>query len=144
MVVMMENEGAGNIIGNPALPFVTSLADDYGSATQSYALAHPSLPNYLAIVSGSNQGITQDQPPSSGNFPGVPTLADQLASAGVREKTYAENLPADPTNDAGLYAVRHNPWEYFPNTKITVADASTMTSDLNSPSPPTSSGTRPT
>ncbi len=136
MVVMMENEGALDIIGNSALPYVTSLATDYGSATRSYAFAHPSLPNYLAIVSGSNQGVTQDQPPSSGNFPNVPTLADQLAAAGFSEKAYAENLPADPTADAGLYAVRHNPWEYFPNDKIAVADASTMTGDLDAANPP--------
>jgi len=136
MVVMMENEGASNIVGNPALPYVTSLATDYGSATRSYALAHPSLPNYLAIVSGSNQGVTQDQPPSSGTFPHVATLADQLAAAGFSEKAYAENLPPDPTVDSGLYAVRHNPWEYFPDAKITVADASTLTTDLDSPDPP--------
>jgi len=132
----MENEGALDIIGNPALPYVTSLADQYGSATRSYALTHPSLPNYLAIVSGSDQGVTQDQPPSSGSFPDVSTLADQLAATGFTEKAYAENLPADPTDDAGLYAVRHNPWEYFPHAEITVADPSTMTSDLNSADPP--------
>ena len=132
----MENEGALNIIGNPSLPYVTSLATDYGSATKSYAFAHPSLPNYLAIVSGSNQGVTQDQPPSAGNFPNVPTLADQLAAAGFSEKAYAESLPTDPTDDAGLYAVRHNPWEYFPHAKITVADASTMIGALDATNPP--------
>jgi acid phosphatase len=136
MVIMMENEGASNIIGNPALPYVTSLANDYGSATNSYALAHPSLPNYLTIVSGSSQGITGDQPPSAGKFPKVPTLGDQLAAAGVSERAYAENLPAQPTLDAGVYAVRHNPWEYFPNARIAVVDASTLTGDLNSPNPP--------
>ncbi|MDR3649080.1 MAG: hypothetical protein P4L20_08320, partial [Acidimicrobiales bacterium] len=56
MVVMMENEGSGQIIGNPAVPFINSLASTYGSATESYAIAHPSLPNYLDIVSGSTQG----------------------------------------------------------------------------------------
>jgi len=136
MVVMMENEGAINIIGNAALPYVTSLAADYGSATRSYAFAHPSLPNYLAIVSGSNQGVTQDQPPSAGSFPNVSTLADQFAAAGFSEKAYAENLPTDPTDDSGLYAVRHNPWEYFPHTKITVSDASTLTGALDAANPP--------
>ena len=38
--------------------------------------------------------------------------------------------------DAGVYAVRHNPWEYFPNAKIGVVDASTLTDDLNAPNPP--------
>jgi hypothetical protein len=63
-------------------------------------------------------------------------LADQLATAGVSERAYAENLPARPTLDAGVYAVRHNPWEYFPNAKIHVADASTLIGDLNATSPP--------
>ncbi len=136
MLVMMENEGATNIIGNPALPYVTSLANDYGSATQSYTLAHPSLPNYLDIVSGSNEGVTDDDAPSAHSFPTVPTLADQMVTAGYSITAYAENLPADPTNDSGLYAVRHNPWEYFPNTPITVKDASALIPDLNSASTP--------
>jgi hypothetical protein len=136
MVVMMENESNSNIIGNPALPYVTSLATDYGSATQSYALTHPSLPNYLEIVSGSNESVTDDDPPSSHSFPTIPTLADQLVAAGDSLGAYAENLPADPTNDSGLYAVRHNPWEYFPSTPIKVQDASALIPDLNSASAP--------
>ena len=144
MVVMMENEGSGQIIGNPAVPFINSLASTYGSATESYAIAHPSLPNYLDIVSGSTQGVTVDQPPSSGSFPGVTTLADQLAEAGFSETAYAENLPTDPTNDSGLYAVRHFPWVYFPGTKITIADASTTTRISTVLTRRTSSGTRRT
>jgi hypothetical protein len=136
MVVMMENESNSDIIGNPALPYVTSLAADYGSATQSYALTHPSLPNYLEIVSGSNEGVTDDNPPSSHSFPTVPTLASQLVAAGYSCDAYAENLPADPTNDSGLYAVHHNPWEYFPSAPITVKDASALIPDLNGSSPP--------
>ncbi len=87
-------------------------------------------------MSGSNQGVTDDDAPSAHSFPTVPTLADQLATVGYTEKAYAENLPANPTLDAGLYAVRHNPWEYFPDTRITVANASTITGDLNAPNPP--------
>jgi len=137
MVVPMENEGAGNIIGNPALPYIDSLASTYGSATDSFAYAHPSLPNYLAITSGSNQGVTVDEPPSSSGIFSVPTLGSQLLRAGYSAKAYAENLPSDPTNDSGLYAVRHNPWEYFATADtLPVADASTLSSDLNSPSAP--------
>ncbi len=135
MVVMMENEGAGNIIGNPALPYVTTLATDYGSATKSYALGHPSLPNYLAITSGSNQGVTVDEPPSSSGVFSGPTLADQLRSAGISQEAFAENLPADPRNDAGLYAVRHFPWEYFTSPPPS-ANASTAMGVLNSSSAP--------
>jgi len=136
MVVMMENKNYSEVIGNAAQPYVNSLASDYGSATNSHALAHPSLPNYLDIVSGSNQGVTDDNDPSSHSFPGSQTLADQLAAVGISEKAYAENLPSRPALDAGLYAVRHVPWEYFPGTRITLADASIMTTDLNSVNPP--------
>jgi acid phosphatase len=132
----MENKNSSEVIGQSDQPYTNSLANTYGLATQSYAFGHPSLPNYLDIVSGSNQGVTDDNPPSSHSFPGAQTLADQLAAAGISEKAYAENLPADPTNDSGEYAVRHVPWEYFPNAKITVANASSLTSDLNGSSPP--------
>ena len=137
MVVMMENKNYSDVIGQSNQPFTNSLATQYGLATQSYAVNHPSLPNYLDIVSGQDpSNSTDDGPPSSHTY-SFPTLADQFATAGTPEKAYAENLPADPTNDSGEYAVRHFPWAYFPgSTSMPVADASTLTTDLNSSSPP--------
>lgn len=136
MVVMMENKSYSEVIGQASQPYTNSLATNYGLATQSYAFGHPSLPNYLVLVSGSNQGVTDDNDPSSHTFPGVATLADQLASAGLTEKAYAEDLPSVPTTDSGEYAVRHFPWEYFPGTKMPVSDASSLLADLDSASPP--------
>ncbi len=138
MIVMMENQNFSDIIGSPALPYTNSLASQYGLATQSYAYVPGSLANYLEIVSGSNQGVNDDLPPSAHSFPGVQTLADQLVAAGDTVAAYAESLPADPTNDSasGLYDVKHNPWEYFPSAPITVKDASALIPDLNSASPP--------
>ncbi len=136
MVVMMENQGYSQIIGQSALPYANQLAQQYGLATRSYGFAHISLADYLELVSGSNEGVTDDLPPSAHSFPVVPTLADQLAAAGYRVGAYAENLPSDPTNDSGLYAVRHNPWAYFPNAAITVKNSSALIPDLNSASPP--------
>ena len=135
MVVMMENEGYSQVVGGSSTPYITSLADDYGIATQSYALTHPSLPNYLDLYSGSNQGVTVDEPPSSSGVFNVPTLESQMAAAGIPMKAYAEDLPADPTNDSGSYVVHHNPWEYFTDPPP-LADATTMVSDLNSAAPP--------
>ena len=146
MIVMMENESASSVIGNSQMPFTNSLATDYGDATNSFAMAHPSLPNYLTLVSGSAQGVTQDQPPSSGSFPNAPTIANQLSSAGLTVGAYAENLPSDPSNDGGasdssgnpIYAVRHAPLGtgYFPHDGVTIKDASTLTGDLNGSSAP--------
>ena len=132
----MENKGISQVIGQADQPYTNSLARDYGSATDSYAMYHPSLPNYLDIVSGSNQGVTDDNPPSAHRFPGVPTVADQLVSAGFSAQAYAEDLPADPTASVGEYAVRHVPWEYFPDAKITLVDASTLDTDLDAPDAP--------
>jgi acid phosphatase len=136
MVVMMENKNFSEVIGKSDQPFTNSLADHYGLATQSYAFGHPSLPNYLTIISGSNQGVTDDNDPSSHSFPGVKTIADQLSAAGFTARAYAEDLPGNPATSSGEYAVRHVPWEYFPGTAITLKDASTMVADLNGASPP--------
>jgi hypothetical protein len=137
MVVTMENQNYSDVIGQSTQPFTNSLATHYGLATQSYAVNHPSLPNYLDIVSGQDPSNSTDDGPPSVHTYSFPTIADQLAAAGIPEKAYAENLPADPTNDSGEYAVRHFPWEYFPGSaSMPVADASTMTADLNSSSPP--------
>jgi phosphatidylinositol-3-phosphatase len=137
MVVMMENKNYSQVIGQKrSQPFTNALAKDYGLATESFAFGHPSLPNYLTLVSGSNQGVTDDNDPSSHSFPGVQTIADQLAAAGYSAGAYAEDLPANPATDSGEYAARHVPWEYFPSTAITVKDASALSSDLNSANPP--------
>ena len=136
MIVMMENQDYSDVIGNPALPFINNLASHYGLATQSYSFAHPTLPNYLEIVSGSSQGVTSNVLPSSDSFPAAPTLADQLVSEGYSVAAYAENLPADPTIDSGLFRVVFLPWEYFPSAPITVKNSSDLIPDLNGPSAP--------
>jgi len=60
-VIMMENHGTDEIIGNAAdAPYINSLAQTYGVATAYYGVTHPSLPNYLAAISGSFQGIWDD------------------------------------------------------------------------------------
>ncbi len=135
MVVVMENKNYTDVIGQSTQPVTNSLATGYGLATQSYALFHPSLPNYLDLVSGSNQGVTVDEPPSSSGIINRPTLATQLATAGFSVKAYAENLPTDPTNDSGEYAVRHFPWEYFASP-LTGTNSSQLTTDLNAATPP--------
>ena len=136
MVVMMENKNFSDVIGQKDQPYTNALADGYGLATRSYGFGHPSLPNYLTLVSGSNQGVTDDGDPSSHSFPSTKTVAGQLSDAGFTARAYAENLPANPRTNSGNYAVRHVPWEYFPNTPMSVRNATTLTSDLNGASPP--------
>src|SRR5260221_13720018 len=59
--IMMENHGYSQIIGNNAdAPYINSLAAKYNVATDFHGVTHPSLPNYLAMLSGSHQGIWDD------------------------------------------------------------------------------------
>ena len=136
MVIVMENKNFSEVIGQANQPYTNSLASNNGLATSSYSMVTGSLPNYLALVSGSTQNNTDNVTPTQKAFPNTQTLADQLATAGFSSKAYAENLPANPNAAAGQYEVIHFPWLYFPNAQIPVADASSLLPDLNSSSAP--------
>ena len=56
----MENQGYTSVVGNSHAPYINSLIAKYGLATNYHGVAHPSQPNYLALFSGSTQGITSD------------------------------------------------------------------------------------
>ena len=63
-VIMMENHGYGEIRNNPNAPFINQYANSAGLANNYYAVAHPSLTNYLETVGGSNFGVLDDNPPN--------------------------------------------------------------------------------
>jgi len=63
VVVIMENHGYSQIIGSSSAPYINSLANANALMTQSFAIGHPSEPNYLELWSGSNQGVTDDSCP---------------------------------------------------------------------------------
>ena len=60
VVVVFENHEASSIAGNPDAPTFNALARHYATLTDYTAVTHPSLPNYLALVSGSTHGIRTD------------------------------------------------------------------------------------
>jgi len=62
-VIMMENHGDAEVIGNPNMPFTNRLAAKASRAANYYAVAHPSLTNYLETVGGSNFGVLNDHSP---------------------------------------------------------------------------------
>src|SRR6185295_19614920 len=80
VVVIFENRAFGKIIGKPAAPYVNALAGKGALFTQSYGIAHPSQPNYLALFSGSTHGVTDNK--CGHTFAGVPNLGRQLLDAG--------------------------------------------------------------
>lgn len=74
-VIMMENHGYAQIIGNPSAPFANSYAKSANAATNYFAIAHPSLNNYLEVVGGSNFGVHSDNNPDWHNSNCVTNLS---------------------------------------------------------------------
>lgn len=112
VIVMEENHSYSEIIGSSDAPYINSLAAQGASFTQSFAIAHPSEPNYLALFSGSTQGITGDVCPLS--FAGA-TLGSELLAAGKSFTGYADGLAAAGSTvcSAGEYDRNHVPWTNF-------------------------------
>jgi acid phosphatase len=111
LVVVEENHSQSSVLSG--MPYLASLADTYGQTRTYQAIAHPSLPNYLAIIAGSTFGVTDDQPPADHPVPGASVLDLAIAKAATA-KAYIEDMPGPCTLvSSGDYAVKHNPWAYF-------------------------------
>ena len=112
--IVMENKTYSQIIGSSNAPYINKLADQCGLATSFYAETHPSLPNYIAMTSGSTQGITDDNGPSSHPLT-APSIFSQL-NTGWR--SLEESMPSNCyLSNSGQYAVKHNPAAYFTNIR---------------------------
>jgi len=113
-VVVEENRPYADIIDKSAAPYLNSLAAGGALFTQSFAVTHPSEPNYLALFSGSTHGLTDDSCPHSYT---APNLASQLIGVGLSFAGYSESMPSDGFSGcgAGPYARKHNPWVNFSN-----------------------------
>jgi acid phosphatase len=111
-VVVLENLEYGQVIGSSSAPYVNGLAERNALATRSFAISHPSLPNYLALTGGSTFGIESDCTDCSVAGSG---LAGQLDGKGLSWKAYMENLPHPcfKGSDAGAYVKRHDPFVYY-------------------------------
>src|SRR5215475_3754205 len=92
VIVIEENHSFSSIIGSSQAPYINGLANQGALFTQSFAVTHPSQPNYLALFSGSTQGITNDSCPHT--FAGD-NLGHQLIAAGLTFAGYSESLPSD-------------------------------------------------
>ncbi len=111
-VILMENEEYSSIIGSSSTPYINGFARRFASAQSSFAITHPSLPNYLALTGGSTFGIHDDCTDCS--VPGA-GLAGQLQSHRISWKAYMENMPGPcfTGGSAGEYAKRHDPFMYY-------------------------------
>ena len=94
LVVVEENHSQSSALSG--MPYLASLADTYGQSGAYRAVAHPSLPNYLAIIGGSTFGVTDDQPPADHPVPGASVLDLAIAKAATA-KAYIEDMPGPCT-----------------------------------------------
>lgn len=113
--VVLENHSFGQVVGGPGsparrrAPYLNALARSCGLATDYHAISHPSLPNYLALVSGRTGGVATSCTPARCPQDRA-TVFDRVGSWAL----YAESMPAPcRRSDAGRYVVRHNPPTYF-------------------------------
>jgi hypothetical protein len=116
VVIVLENKETGAVLGSVNAPTINAFARRSAVLTQYFAIAHPSLPNYLALVSGSTHDITSN---CTKCVVSAKNLVDTIEAAGKTWKTYAEDLPK-PGSDvagAGAYVKRHNPLLYFADVR---------------------------
>jgi hypothetical protein len=113
VLVMFENKASSQITASSA-PYFQSLAAQGANFSQSYAITHPSQPNYIALFSGATQGVTNDDCPKtfSGN-----NLGAQLIAAKLTFKGYSESMPSNGYTgcSSGTYRRKHNSWVDFSN-----------------------------
>ena len=129
VVVVEENQDFHDILGAGTVPpplwsvippsqlamapYIRKLANQGASLVNMFAETHPSQPNYLALFSGSTQGVEGDTPPATPFT--APSLGGQLLARGISFAGYSEDQPAAGFmgEKSGHYARKHNPWSDF-------------------------------
>jgi phosphatidylinositol-3-phosphatase len=116
VLMVLENEDYQKIVDSPEMPLLNALANKYVLLTNYFAIRHPSLPNYISLVSGDTQGISSD---CRDCFVDQPNLADLIEKSGKTWKAYQEDMPsACFLGDADPYAQKHNPFIYFNSIRL--------------------------
>jgi len=119
VIVIFENKEFDKVIGNPQMPVFNRLAQEYTLLTGHYAVAHPSLPNYIALTGGDTFGIDSD---CRDCFVNAPSLPDLIEQSGRTWKTYQEDMPSPCfLGNKGDYAQKHNPFVYFDPIRLDAA-----------------------
>jgi acid phosphatase len=124
VLVIEENRAFGEIIGSADAPYINELAKQGALFTRSYAIGHPSEPNYVALFSGDTQGVQDDSCPHRYD---KPNLASALLQQQLSFAIYSENMPTEGFEGCAspdkLYRRKHNP----------VPDFSDIPAGLNKP-----------
>ncbi len=132
VLVIMENRDYSLVIGSSQAPYINgTLVPEAALMTNSHAVTHPSQPNYLALFSGSTQGVTNDSCPHTFSSANV---GAELLAAGKSFAGYSESMPSNGYTgcSSGEYARKHNPWVDFSG----VPASSNLVYDGFPPAPP--------
>ena len=129
-VIVMENTGLARAMRSGA---IAALAARSLSATSYHAVSRPSLPNYLAMTSGSTWDISDDSyhPLPSGG------IGTQLTAAGIPWRAYMEGMTAAGCMRSPYpYALKHNPFAYYGGAcPDNVVPFEALDADLAGPTP---------
>lgn len=128
-VIVLENTSYQQAL---AQPYLSSLASQYAVASNYHSVANPSLPNYLAMTSGSTWSVSDDGyhrlPPTG--------LGNQLSASGIAWKGYFEGFTGDCFNSPYPYALKHNPFAYYGGQcPANIVPMSQLATDLNGDAP---------
>jgi hypothetical protein len=125
---MLENHSFGQVTGNPAMPYLNSLATAHGLAANYFADAHPSIPNYFMLTTGNTETIDD-------NFTGTITDDNIVRALGGSSKTwkaYIESIPSTGYlgGNSGTYLKRHNPFAYFSDVNASTPAAAAQAANM--------------
>ncbi len=141
VVIVMENQASSDLAGNPSAPWITHAAKTYGYAANYFSVGYPSQSDYIALTSGSTQGVFSDHPVTLDAH----NIVDELEGAGLSWKAYIEGLPADklaPSSPDGRYGRQYDPFVSYrdiqtnPSRMANVVDLSSLAHDLQAGSLP--------
>lgn len=134
VIVMEENHAFKELIGSTNAPFINKLADGGALFNNSHGISHPSQPNYLALYSGSTQGVHSDVCLDDITPFNTPNLGAALLAKGLSFKGYAENMPHEGFLGCResishytfgyKYARKHTPWVNWIGTSVNSIPAS--------------------
>src|SRR5882757_5783811 len=124
-VVVEENHSFNSVIGNSNMPYLNGLASANGLATQYFADAHPSLPNYFELTVGEGTSITGIEGDAFSGVVSQDNVVRALTAAGKSWKCYVESLPSPGYLgiDSGAYVRKHDPFVYLSDVQNSSSQA---------------------
>ncbi len=128
-VIVMENKSPEEALQGA---FTASLASRYGVAGDYHAVAHPSVPNYLALTSGQTWGVEDD------SYHILPRrdLGSELTAAGVTWRAYMDGMTAGCLDSPVPYDPGHNPFAFYGGgCPANVVPLTALDADLNGSTP---------